>query len=163
MIPFAAQELRASFANVSLRERKAIVLPSEFDALRWDDLDYLGWRDPKLPEVGYVVAQLDDGPAGVLLRQSAGRTQSRPQCSWCEDVTLPNDVVYFTAKRTGAAGRSGNTVATLLCSNFECSSNVRKLPPVAYPGFDREAAKLKRIETLQLRARTFIEGIRDGA
>jgi len=162
MIPIAAQELRASFANVSLRERKAIVLPSDFDALPWDDLDYLGWHDPKLPEVGYIVTQLDDGPAGLLLRQSAGRTQSRPQCSWCEDVTLPNDVVYFTAKRTGAAGRAGNTVATLLCANFECSANVRKLPPVAYTGFDREAARAKRIETLQLRARTFVEGIRAG-
>ena len=161
MIPISARDLSASFLNASLRERKAVVLPPDLDTMPWNDLDYLGWRDPKLPGVGYVVAELESGPAGLLLRQSAGKTQSRPQCSWCEDVHLPNDVVYFTAKRIGDAGRAGNTVATLLCANFECSANVRKLPPVAYIGFDREAARLKRIETLRLRASTFVAGIRD--
>ena len=163
MIPLSAAEVRASFVNTSLRERKAITLPPDFDDLAWANLDYLGWRDPKLPEIGYVVTRLGDEPTGILLRQAAGHTRSRPQCSWCEDVTLPNDVRYFTAKRTGPAGRAGNTVSTLVCENFECSSNVRKLPPLAYTGFDREAARLKRIETLQLRSQTFIADLRDGA
>ncbi|WP_394768509.1 FBP domain-containing protein [Lacisediminihabitans sp.] len=160
MKQLTAADVRASFINTSLRERKAVTLPPEFETLDWTNLDYLGWRDPKLPTIGYVVTHLDEGPTGIMLRQSAGRTRSRAQCSWCEDVTLPNDVHYFTAKRTGPAGRAGNTVTTLVCANFECSANVRKLPPLAYTGFDRESARLKRIETLEQRSGTFVADIR---
>lgn len=155
-----AADVRASFVNTSLRERKAVTLPANFDTLVWTNLDYLGWIDPKLPSVGYVVSHLEDGLTGVMLRQSDGRTRSRPQCSWCEDVTLPNDVQFFTARRAGPAGRAGNTVSTLVCANFECSANVRKLPPLAYTGFDREAARGKRIETLELRSGRFVAEIR---
>ncbi|SEN92725.1 FBP domain-containing protein [Cryobacterium luteum] len=156
MKQLTAADVRASFVNTSLRERKAVTLPTKFDALVWTDLDYLGWRDPKLPNIGYVVTNLADAPTGVMLRQNDGRTRSRPQCSWCEDVTLPNDVHYFTARRAGPAGRAGNTVSTLVCANFECSANVRKLPPMAYTGFDREAARAKRIATLELRSGRFV-------
>jgi hypothetical protein len=160
VIPLSAADLRASFINTSLRERKAVTLPPDFDNLVWADLEYLGWRDPKLTGVGYVVTHLEDGPAGIMMQQSAGHTRSRPQCCWCEDVTLPNDVRYFTAKRTGPAGRAGNTVATLVCANFECSANVRKLPPLAYTGFDREAARIKRMQTLELSSHTFVADLR---
>ena len=160
MKQLTAAEVRASFINTSLRERKAVKLPPEFDNLVWTDLDYLGWKDPKVPNIGYVVTYLDEGPTGIMLRQSSGRARSRPQCSWCEDVTLPNDVHYFTARRTGPAGRAGDTVATLVCANFECSANVRKLPPLAYTGFDRATARLKRIEKLQRRSRAFVADLR---
>ncbi len=160
MKQLTAADVRASFINTSLRERKAITLPAEFDTLVWTDLDYLGWKDPKLPTIGYVVSHLEDGPTGIMLRQSDGHTRSRPQCSWCEDVTLPNDVQYFNARRAGPAGRAGNTVSTLVCANFECSANVRKLPPLAYTGFDREAARVKRIERLELRSGRFVADLR---
>ncbi|TFD26980.1 FBP domain-containing protein [Cryobacterium cryoconiti] len=163
MKQLTAADVRASFINTSLRERKAVTLPAKFDTLAWTDLDYLGWKDPKLPTIGYVVAHLEDGPTGIMLRQSVGRTRSRPQCSWCEDVTLPNDVHYFTARRAGPAGRAGDTVSTLVCANFECSANVRKLPPMAYTGFDREAARAKRIERLELRSGGFVADLRHTA
>ncbi|MBG6053981.1 hypothetical protein IWX81_000371 [Salinibacterium sp. CAN_S4] len=163
MKQLTADDVRASFINTSVRERKAVTLPANFTTLVWADLDYLGWIDPKLPTVGYVVSHLEDGLTGIMLRQSDGRTRSRPQCSWCEDVTLPNDVHYFTARRAGPAGRAGNTVATLVCANFECSANVRKLPPLAYTGFDREAARGKRIETLELRSGRFVAEVRHTA
>ena len=161
MIPLTEAGIRASFVNASLRERKAVTIP-DLAEVPWDDLDYLGWRDPKFPQLGYAVTDLDGVPVGVLLRQSDGRTRSRPQCSWCEDVLLPNDVVFFVAKRSGDAGRKGDTVGTLVCSQFECSANVRKRPPVAYIGFDVEAARLRRIETLNIRVRGFLANIRDG-
>lgn len=28
-----------------------------------------------------------------------------------------------------------------MCANFGCSANVRKLPPLAYEGYDRELAR----------------------
>ena len=161
MLPLTEKQLQTSFINASQREVKNIAYPDLTD-LDWDRLDYLGWRDRKVPGIGYVVIELDGEPTGILLRQTDSKTRSRAQCSWCEDVTLPNDVVLFGAKRSGQAGRNGNTVGTLICDEFQCSANVRKLPPVAYLGFDVEAARLQRIENLRLRADRFIRDIRDG-
>jgi hypothetical protein len=154
--------VRTSFINASLRERQNISLPPNFDELPWDNLDYLGWRDRKFPGLGYVVVQLEDAPVGILLRQAEGRIRTRPQCGWCEDVHLPNDVVLFSAKRAGQAGRNGNTIGTLVCSNFECSANVRKRPPTAYVGFDVEAARQGRIEALREHVTNFVRDVRDG-
>ncbi|MFD1713285.1 FBP domain-containing protein [Amnibacterium flavum] len=163
MITFDEKTIRASFVNASLRERSSVTLPPGFADTAWDRLDYLGWRDPKLPMLGYVVVELDSAATGVVLRQGEVKPRARAQCSWCEDVTLPNEVVSFSAKRAGAAGRNGDTVATLVCSHFECSANVRKLPPVAYIGFDVEAERLRRIEVLGEHARNFVRNVRDGA
>ncbi|WP_029144277.1 FBP domain-containing protein [Microbacterium luticocti] len=155
------KDVRSSFANASLRERNSLTLPTGFDDLDWDARDFLAWRDPKLAPLGYVVAILDDRPVGILLRVSDQPTRTRPQCSWCEDVTLPNDVVFFSAKRSGQAGRRGDTVGTLVCARYECPRNVRKLPPLAYPGFDREAARERRIVALRENVVNFVRDIRD--
>jgi hypothetical protein len=69
-------------------------------------------------------------------------------------------VVLYTTKRAGQAGRRGDTVGTLICENFECSKNVRMLPPSAYLGFDREAARDRRIETLRERVAGFVREVR---
>lgn len=159
MNPLTADAIRASFLNVSQRERKAIPLP-DLAAVDWDKLDYLGWRDPKQPLLGYVVADLDGSPAGILLRQ-AEPPRARAQCSWCEDVQLPHPVVFFSAKRTGEAGRRGDTVGTLVCAGFECSANVRKLPTLAYLGFDREAERERRILALREHVAGFVTNLRD--
>jgi len=155
------KELRASFVNASQRERNALTLPADFDAIDWDASDFLGWRDAKFALQGYIIVPVDDRPVGILLRESEQRTRTRPQCSWCEDVTLPNDVVFFSAKRAGRAGRNGDTVGTLVCAHFECAANVRRLPPLAYPGFDREAARGRRIEALRENVVNFARDIRD--
>jgi hypothetical protein len=149
MRPLTDARIRASFVNASRSERKNLSLPADFETLDWDRLDFLGWRDPRLPQVGYVVVDLDGEPTGLLLRQADTRTRTRPQCSWCSDIHLPNEVVLYTSKRAGDAGRRGDTVGTLVCENFECSKNVRRLPPSAYLGFDREAARDRRIEMLR--------------
>ncbi|MCS5734090.1 FBP domain-containing protein [Herbiconiux daphne] len=162
MLPLTQKTIQNSFINASLRERNSVTYPAAFDDLPWQRLDYLGWRDPKLPTVGYVVVELDGGPVAIMLRQTDGRIRTRPQCSWCEDVHLPNDVVFFSVKRAGQAGRNGNTVGTLVCAEFQCSANVRTLPPVAYVGFDVEAARQRRIETLGEHVRNFVRSVRDG-
>ncbi|MFC5930393.1 FBP domain-containing protein [Cryobacterium melibiosiphilum] len=162
MLPLTDPEIRASLVNVSMRERKGLTLPTNFAALPWDSLDFLGWRDPKIPGIGYVITALDDAPVGILLTQAKGRMQTRPQCSWCTDVQLPNEVVLFSAKRAGAAGRNGDTVATLACANFECCANVRKLPSMAYIGFDVEAARRDRIASLGEHVGNFVQDVRDG-
>src|SRR6478736_3402327 len=120
MHPISEAALRASFVNASQRERQKLTLPPEFAALDWDSLDYLGWRDGKAAQLGYVVAELDGEPVGILLRQADAKPRARAQCSWCEDVQLPNEVVLFSAKRARAAGRKGDSVGTLACAQFEC-------------------------------------------
>lgn len=159
MLPLTENDIRDSFANATLRERKAMNLPGDLGELDWDRRDYLGWRDRKVPQLGYVVAELDGRPTGILLRQGEGAVRSRPLCNWCEDVQLPNDVVFFSARRAGAAGRRGSTIGTLVCAHFECSVNVRRRPPVAYVGFDVEAARDQRIVALGENVRAFVRSV----
>ena len=143
--------------NASRKETSDITLPAGFDTLDWDALDYLGWRDPKIGRRAYaVVPTLDGDLVGILFRQAEASPRSRAQCSWCQDVKLPNDVVFWSAKRSGPAGRNGNTVGTLVCQDFQCSRNVRRTPPLAYEGYDVEGARLQRIEDLQLRVAAFV-------
>lgn len=163
MFALTEKSIRASFVNVSLRERSSLVVPSSLGDIDWDDRDYYGWRDPKTPLLGFIVAELDGAAVGLQLRQAEQRTRTRPQCSWCSDITLPNEVVLFAAKRAGKAGRAGDTVGTLLCARFECSRNVRRLDPPPYLGFDAAAARDRRIEGLRTHVDSFFRDLRDGA
>ncbi|MGE3193781.1 MAG: FBP domain-containing protein [Microbacteriaceae bacterium] len=121
----------------------------------WDRLDFLGWRDPKAARRAYVVVPLESGPVGILLCQAEAAPRTRAQCSWCQDVELPNDVVFYSARRAGPDGRKGDTVGTLVCAGFECSANVRRVPSTASMGFDPDAVRTSRIETLRERATAF--------
>ena len=161
MRPIDDARIRASFINASQSERKQLAVP-DLDAIEWEQRDFLGWRDPKFVAVGYVVLELDGAITGLLMRQFARAPQSRAQCSWCSDVELPNEVVLFNTKRTGDAGRRGDTVGTLVCANFECHVNARKRPRTAYLGFDVEAARRRRIEMTRENVERFARGIRDG-
>src|SRR5690606_4890192 len=133
MQPLTESTIRASFINASRREVKELMLPTGFDELTaadWEARDFFGWRDPKFARRAYVVLpRLDAEPAGVLLTQAEASPRSRAMCNWCQDVRLPNEVVFWGAKRVGEAGRRGNTVGTLICREFQCSRNVRNDPP----------------------------------
>ncbi len=153
--------VRASFVNTTRKEVSDLTLPPGFTRLEWDRLDLLGWRDPKLPKRAYVVVPTPDGPVGILLGRAEATPRTRAQCSWCQDVRLPNDVVLYAAKRAGSAGRRGDTVGVLVCEEFQCSANVRKAPPVAYLGFDVEVARLERIRALQDRSAGFAAAVLD--
>jgi hypothetical protein len=159
MRPIDERAIRASFRNASRKEASDLNLPAGFRDIDFSRLDYLGWSDPKSPRRAYVLVEVDDTLAGVLLQQAEQRVIARAQCSWCDDVTLRNDVQLFTARKGGAAGRKGDTVGTLVCANFECSANVRRLPPLAYPGFDREAARDQRILRLGEHVRAFVRAL----
>ena len=164
MLQLTEKDVRDSFVNASRKEVSDLTLPPGFSELDWQQLDYLGWRDPKMPRRAYLVVPVDGdagaaGVVGILLRQGETAPRQRAQCSWCQDVTLPNPVVFFSAKRAGDAGRKGDTVGVLICEGFQCSSNVRKLPPMAYLGFDQKAARLDRIVALQLHAAGFADAV----
>ncbi len=161
MQPLTESFIRSSFVNASRREVKELTLPEQFEVLaeaEWHDLDYLGWRDPRFARRAYVVVpRLDGEPAGIVLTQAEASARSRAMCNWCQDVRLPNDVAFWSAKRVGEAGRRGATVGTLICRDFECSRNVRNDPPPAYAGYDVAAARSKRIDDLRMKATGFAE------
>lgn len=160
MRPIDERTLRASFINASRKEVSDISLPAGFADLDFEKLDYFGWVDPKLPRRSYVVAWVDDVITGVILQRAEQRVISRAQCSWCEDVTLRNDVQLYVARKAGAAGRKGDTIGTLVCTEFGCSTNVRVLPPLAYDGYDRELARELRILKLQDHVAAFITSVK---
>lgn len=154
MITLDEKTIRASFVNATRKELSELVLPDLAEA-HWDRLDYLGWRDTKFARRAFIVVPVGDEIVGVVLKQAEANPRRRAQCSWCQDITLPNDVVLYGARRSGHGGRNGNTVGTLVCENFECSKNVRMLPPSAYIGFDREAARDARILSLREHVASF--------
>jgi hypothetical protein len=159
MLPLTEQQIRDSFINASRKEVSDLMLPLDFETIAWDRLDYFGWRDRKASRRAYIVVWLDDSPVGILLQQANTMPRSRAQCSWCQDINLTNEVVFYGTKRAGDAGRKGDTIGTLICANFGCSANVRKHPPIAYVGFDVEAARQKRIVGLGERARGFVREV----
>jgi hypothetical protein len=162
VLPRTPKTITASFVNASRKEVSDITLPEGFDTIDWNELDYFGWRDPKMSRRAYIVVPIDGEPVGIVLKQSDASPRRRAQCTWCQDVKLPNDVVFYSARRVGAAGRNGNTIGTLICDEFQCSKNVRKPLPPAYLGFDVDAARQQRIETLRTRSAGFVADVQRG-
>ncbi|MCK3768625.1 FBP domain-containing protein [Microbacterium aerolatum] len=153
------RDIRASFINASRKEVSSLTLPPGFAETDFDRLDYLGWSDQKFARRAYVVTEVDGVLTGALLQRAEQRVLARAQCSWCDDVTLRNDVQLFSARKAGAAGRNGDTIGTLACAEFGCSHTVRQLPPLAYEGFDREAARDQRIARLGENVRGFLRAV----
>jgi hypothetical protein len=163
MPSFTDADIRASFVNASRSERSHIAVPADLPSFDPTEREFVGWRDAKSPLIGYVVAELDGALTGVLLRQTEARPRVRTQCAWCADVELPADVVMFGARRAGASGRKGDTVGTLVCAHFECTTNVRRRRPEPYLGFDQVAALERRIEMLRANVERFVRDVRDSA
>jgi len=152
------QQIRSSFINASRSEAAKLNLPQEFDALEWESLDFLGWRDNKMPLRGYLVAPGSMGLTGIMLRAPEGgpRKNRSVLCELCRDVFSKEDVVLWVAKRAGQSGRDGNTVGTLICADFLCSGNVRKRPPANEINPDPAAVVFRQIEGLQARTAQFL-------
>lgn len=160
MDPLTEQQIRAAFVNASKREVNQAVLP-DLDAVDWESLDYLGWQDAKRPKVGYVVLDPGSGPVAVRLTSAAPGARGRKAvCAWCADVVRTGDVSMYVARRGGSRGRKGDTIGTLICTDFGCSANVRRRPTVSEVGSDdpadHENFVARRIAGLQERSARFI-------
>jgi hypothetical protein len=164
MQPLTEKQVRACFVNASKREAADATLP-DLDAVAWDTIDYLGWRDRRAPLAAYVVVEVDDEPVGVLLRATdKGGKRKKAVCQWCADVVVTDDVTLYVAKRGGASGKNGNTIGTLICTDFICSQNVRRPPTRSEVGDDAEAMREyvveRRIAELRERSATFVAEVR---
>lgn len=165
MQKITAQQIRSSFINASRSEAAKLTLPKNFESIEWDSLEFLGWRDEKMPQRGYLVLPVNGKPTGIMLRAPEGGSGKKRAvlCELCRDVFSKADVYLWVAKRAGQSGKDGNTVGTLICAEFGCSANVRKEPPVNEINPDPAAVVLKQIAGLEFRAGQFLGRVRHGS
>jgi hypothetical protein len=160
--PLTEAEIRRSFVNCSRGEAKALTLPRGFDELVWGELDMLGWRDPRAPLRGYVVLDGDQEPVGIAVRAAESRMSSRTaaMCLLCQTGQSGDAVSLFTARRTGEAGRNGNTVGTYMCADLACSRRVRTDIPPWLLERDPTEVVTERAAELRERVRGFVDAVR---
>ncbi|MEQ8144920.1 FBP domain-containing protein [Streptomyces sp. OP7] len=123
------QDIRGSFINCSKGEAKRLNVPRDLAERPWDDLDFLGWRDPGAPDRSYVVVERQEGLVGVAMRfQPAQRGfLHRSMCSLCLTTHPRGGVSLMTARKAGPAGREGNSVGAYMCTDLACSLYLRGL------------------------------------
>ena len=128
MEPIDPGDLRATFVNVTKGAASRIPLP-DLAAVRWDQLDYLGWRDQRNPAAAFIVAPYDGAPRGIALRLAprGGPSKRQSMCSLCHTVHSSSGVALMVAARAGRSGRDGNTVGTYLCTDLSCPAYAREL------------------------------------
>ena len=125
MNPLTAAEIRASFVNCSQGEAKRAVLP-DLDAVPWPDLDFLGWTDPSGSPRAYLVVERHGEPLGLVLRQSSGVGAARKtMCQICITAHSGSGVALSVARKTGAAGKKGDSTGLYICRDLSCSLYVR--------------------------------------
>ncbi|QTV79254.1 FBP domain-containing protein [Microbacterium sp. NIBRBAC000506063] len=124
-------EVREAFVNASEEELRLLRLPHDFLLVDWDYLDFFAWRDPSGAKRGYVLMQEDDRVIGVVLHASGPGRMRSGMCNICHTMQPGNQVGLFTARRTGDAGRRGDSVGTYICADLSCHENVRLAHPLA--------------------------------
>jgi hypothetical protein len=150
MNPLTADTIRASFVNCSKGEAKRAPLP-DLDSVHWADLDFLGWVDPSGAPRAYLVAERDDAALGIVLRQSSGAGAARKtMCQVCITSHSGSGVTLSVARKTGPAGKKGDSTGLYLCRDLACSLYVRgkkqtgtvRLPETL--GVEASVARLRR-------------------
>ncbi|MFE0180959.1 FBP domain-containing protein [Streptomyces olivaceus] len=127
MRALAEKDVRASFINCSKGEAKRLTVPRDLGERPWDDLDFLGWRDPGAPDRSYLVTDHDGRLTGVALRFQPARSGffQRSLCTLCLTAHPRGGVSLMTARKAGAAGRQGDSVGLYMCTDLACSLYLR--------------------------------------
>jgi hypothetical protein len=155
MRPLTEQDVRSSFMNASPEELRLVALPADFMLTDWDHLDFLAWRDPRTRSRGYMIAEVDGEPAGIVLRAAEGSSRARAaMCNLCHTMQPADQVVMYTARKAGEAGSHGDSVGTYICADLSCHENVRLAAPLA-PSEVRASVDLK-IDGTRRRTEAFV-------
>jgi hypothetical protein len=147
--PLSEQDIRTSFVNCSKGEAKRLAVPRDLDDRPWDDLDFLGWRDPGAPDRSYLVTEREGRLVGVAMRFQAAQRGflHRSMCSLCLTTHPRGGVALMTARKAGAAGREGNSVGVYMCTDLACSLYVRgKKTPETGARFEESLTLEEQIE-----------------
>ena len=127
MMPIAADEIRGAFVNCSKGEAKRVGMPN-LDAMPWDDLDFLGWQDPSGSQRAYLVVERAAGVVGLVLRQSASSARTVRRSTMCQICVTPHTadgVTMSVARKSGAAGKKGDSTGLYVCRDLACSLYIR--------------------------------------
>lgn len=154
------REIRSSFVNCSRGEAERANLPDGLETLPWESLDFLGWVDPKSPQLACVVVARDDGVLGIRLRRNASGSGRARMCSLCCTVHPANGVSLMVANRAGRAGRDGNTVGVDVCSDLRCSGYARGWAPTPVVSLLEETTTPEqRVDRLLVNLETFLRRV----
>jgi len=155
-------EVRDAFVNATPDELRVIAMPHDFVLTDWDHLDFFAWRDPRTRGRGYVIAERDGEPTGVVLRAAEGQSRARlAMCNLCHTMQPGDQVSLFTARKAGVAGEQGDTVGTYMCADLSCHETVRLAAPLA-PSEIRASVDRK-IDGTKRRTEDFVDRVREVA
>ena len=123
--------VRTCFVNASRGEQGRMHVPPDLEQRAWEDLDYLGWVDPRAPQRCYLVIPTPEGPVGLAARRNPSVGGRARMCTLCLTTHSGTGVSLVVAPRAGRAGREGNTVGQDVCTELACSAYARGLiaPP----------------------------------
>jgi hypothetical protein len=152
-------QIRRAMVNCSRSEVAGMVLPPGLNDVPWNDLEFLGWRDARAPLRGYLVSWRAERPVGVLVRAAESTMPRRTAavCMLCRSGQSANNISLFTTRRSGPAGRKGDTVGTYICADLGCSRNVRIDKATASFRPDPGRTVEERIGGLQSRLDAFLD------
>jgi hypothetical protein len=160
-------DVRDCFVNCTKGEAQRINLPGPLDAVYWEQLDYLGWRDPRAEQRAYMVVPWKDGPLGIVLRRPQVRGKSlvrSSMCSLCLTIHASTGVIHYVAAKAGAAGRAGNSVGNYICADLQCSKYVRgTLRSEAATTMEESLDPGEKILRLQAKLEGFVNSVLGGS
>ena len=158
MISLTEPRVRSCFVNLTKGEAGRMNVPRSLADVSWTDLDYLGWRDPKSPARGYLVAEVAGVVRGVALRApdptaGAGR---KNLCSLCLTPHTGGGVGLMVASRAGRAGQQGHSVGTYICADLACSLYVRHLRETGTPRMHETLTVEQKVDRLVVGLEAFV-------
>lgn len=164
MDPLTEAQIRRSMRNCSRGEAGKLTLPGKLDAVSWDDLDFLGWRDPKAPLRAYVATWHDGEPAGIALRVADSPKARRvaAMCGLCRSTRVTGEVSLFTARRAGTDSRDWNSVGTYMCNDLGCSRNARLVKATSDLQLDGTLSVAERVAGVRTRIGRFVDEVLHG-
>ncbi|WP_345800142.1 FBP domain-containing protein [Microbacterium sp. AZCO] len=161
MRPLTEDDVRATFVNAGPDDLKLVALPPDFLLTDWDHLDFFAWRDPRTRGRGYLIAEVEGEPTGIVLRAAEGNPRARSaMCNLCHTMQPADQVTLFTARKAGASGHHGDSVGTYICRDLSCHENVRLAAPLA-PSEVRGSVDLK-IDGTRRRTEAFVGRVLEG-
>ncbi|MCZ4299843.1 FBP domain-containing protein [Microbacterium oxydans] len=131
MRPLTEADVRASFVNADAEELRIMEMPHDFLLVDWDYLDFFAWSDPNASRRGYVLIPLEETVIGIVLRATEPGRGRSGMCDICHTMQPGNQISLFSARRSGQAGRRGDSVGAYMCADLSCHENVRLAHPLA--------------------------------
>ncbi len=121
--------LRRAFINSSRSKMASVSLPAPWPPPQAEDLDFVGWIDPKAPRRAYLVIgpETVDELTCIELRVPSATASRKRQtmCDLCQTTDAPDGSLLMVAPRAGSRGRSGDAVGLYMCTDFACSLRAR--------------------------------------